>query len=167
MSPRITDCFNAALKQLLKSEGRGGQTDLAMRLGVTKPYLNNLLSGRKARWPDHLKEAAASVFGYSVAELLILGEAFLQTGIWFPYARKLMHLSPKSIERAVAIFRAAAEDVGLGMTQILFSPQRSRPFRPSASRNISMGPWMTRTSTITPVISVKEFVPTENKYLGN
>lgn len=122
MSPRITDCFNAALKQLLKSEGRGGQTDLAMRLGVTKPYLNNLLSGRKAQWPDHLKEAAAAVFDRSVAELLILGEAYLTSGIWFPYAHKLLHLAPKSLDRATTIFRAAADDVGLGMTQILFSP---------------------------------------------
>jgi hypothetical protein len=32
---------NAALEQLLKREGRGGQTDLAARLVVTKPYLAN------------------------------------------------------------------------------------------------------------------------------
>lgn len=35
------------------NEGRGGQVVLAQRLGVTKAYLNNVLSGRAGR-PDHI-----------------------------------------------------------------------------------------------------------------
>lgn len=85
------------------------------------PYLNNLLSGRKASWPDNLKEKVSRIYGYSVAELLLLGEAYLRTGIWFPHAHKLVHLAPRSLERAEAIYRAAAEDVGIGMSHVVFS----------------------------------------------
>lgn len=53
MAPSLAEMFSAAVKQLLKREGRGGQVVLAQRLGVTKAYLNNVLSGR-AGWPDHI-----------------------------------------------------------------------------------------------------------------
>lgn len=53
VAPSLAEMFSAAVEQLLKGEGRGGQVGLVQRLGVTKAYLNNMLSGR-AGWPDHI-----------------------------------------------------------------------------------------------------------------
>jgi len=46
MAPGLAEMFSAAIKQLLKREGRGGQVVLAERLGIKKAHLSNLLAGR-------------------------------------------------------------------------------------------------------------------------
>lgn len=120
MSPSLGKMFSAAVKQLVLREGRGGQNNLAERLGVKKAHVSNMLAGR-GNWPDHLKEKVAQTYGYSVAELLLMGEQFLQTGLWFPHVRRVMHLPPQSMERLEAIIRMAAEDVGFGLPHVLFS----------------------------------------------
>lgn len=118
MSPGLSAIFAASVRQLVQKEGRGGQNVLAERIGIKKAHLSNMLAGRSA-WPDHIKERVAHIYGYSVAELLLLGEQYLQTGIWFPHVRAVINLLPSSPERLEAIIRLAAEDVGYG--HVLFS----------------------------------------------
>lgn len=116
----LTELLSAAVRMFLQKEGRGGQTALATRLGVTKSHLNNLLAGRTA-WPDHLKEKVARIYQCSVANLLTLGEEYLATGVWFPYGQSILHLPPQSLERLEALFHFAAGNHGLGIADTLFT----------------------------------------------
>ena len=53
MAPGLAEMFSAAIKQLFKKEGRGGQVLLAERLGIKKVHLGNLRAGRSG-WPDSI-----------------------------------------------------------------------------------------------------------------
>ena len=53
MAPGLAEMFSAAIKQLLKKEGRGGQVLPAERLGIKNVHLSNLLVGRSG-WPDSI-----------------------------------------------------------------------------------------------------------------
>ena len=44
--------FAAAMKRIIKGMPYGSQTEIAEKLGVSRQYLNDLLSGRK-RWSLH------------------------------------------------------------------------------------------------------------------
>lgn len=65
--------FSAALKKIVKSMPYGSQTEIADKLGVSRQYLNDLLSGRK-RWTDDLKDKASHALGTPVQDLLAIGE---------------------------------------------------------------------------------------------
>ena len=45
MDPGLAEMFSAAVKQLVKKEGRGGQNARADRLGIKKAHLSNTLAG--------------------------------------------------------------------------------------------------------------------------
>ena len=45
MAPGLAEMFSAAVKQLVKKEGRGGQKGLAGRLCIKKAHLSNALAG--------------------------------------------------------------------------------------------------------------------------
>ena len=45
MAPGLAEMFSAAVKQLVKKEGRGGPNALADRLGIEKAHLSNTLAG--------------------------------------------------------------------------------------------------------------------------
>lgn len=61
--------FAAAMKRILKGMPYGSQSEVAEKLGVSRQYLNDLLSGRK-RWTDELKDKAAHALGTTVQDLL-------------------------------------------------------------------------------------------------
>ena len=65
--------FSAVLKKIVKSMPYGSQTEIADKLGVSRQYLNDLLSGRK-RWTDDLKGKASHALGTPVQDLLAIGE---------------------------------------------------------------------------------------------
>jgi len=138
MAPGLAEMFSAAIKQLLKREGRGGQVVLAERLGIKKAHLSNLLAGRSG-WPDSMKERVAHIYGYSVAELLLLGEQLLQTGVWFPHVRAVQQYAPRSMERLEAIIRLAAADKGIGLTNMLFSAKTIPHIFPSTTEDYTSG----------------------------
>ena len=45
MAPGLAEMFSAAVKQLVKKEGRGCQNALADRLCIKKAHLSNTLAG--------------------------------------------------------------------------------------------------------------------------
>ena len=45
MAPGLAEMFSAAVKQLVKKEGRCGQNALADRLGIKMAHLSNTLAG--------------------------------------------------------------------------------------------------------------------------
>ena len=53
MAPGLAEMFSAAIKQILKKEGRGCRAVLAERLGIRNVPLSNLLAGRSG-WPDSI-----------------------------------------------------------------------------------------------------------------
>lgn len=128
--PNITSsaAFRAAAEKLIRANGHGGQVELARHLHISKGYLGDLLAGRKD-WTDHLRDALASHYGLSVAELLIIGEEFLRTGNWFSHGREVAGLSPHSIERAAKIWLVAAQEFKLPDSSFL-SPKAIASWAP-------------------------------------
>lgn len=91
--------FTAAMARIVKTQPYGSQTEIAEKLGVSRQYLNDLLSGRK-RWTDDLKDRAANALGSTVQDLLLIGETICETGQYFPYVREVRNLPPNSEQRA-------------------------------------------------------------------
>lgn len=110
-----TKYFSAAVQLLLDKEGHGSQADLARRARVSASYLNDLLSGRKAYWPDNIKERVAGVCGFSVAELLEIGRRYIEEGVFFPHIRNVEDTATHSLDRMARIMQLAARDAGCGM----------------------------------------------------
>lgn len=116
-----TTYFSAAVSALLEQSGHGAQADLARRARVSASYLNDLLSGRKAYWPDPIKERVAAVCGYSVSELLDIGEHYIKDGVFWPHGRHVSDTAARSVERMAKIYQLAARDAGIGCGHILFT----------------------------------------------
>ena len=116
-----TRYFSEAVRQLLEQSGHGAQSALAKRCGMSVSYLNDLLSGRKPYWPDPIKERVAEAFGYSVAELLEIGEHFVNDSVFWPHAKRVQDTAAKSIERMSRIYQLAAKDTGLNLGHVLFA----------------------------------------------
>lgn len=116
-----TRYFGAAVQQLLLRTGRGAQSDLARRAHISPSYLSDLLSGRKTFWPDNIKDRIAGIFGYTVSEMLDIGEHFLTYGVFWPHGRKVIDTAAKSPERMARIYQLAARDLKFKSEQILFS----------------------------------------------
>lgn len=118
-----TKYFSAAVAQILTRSGHGAQSSLARRARVSVSYLNDLLAGRKQYWPDAVKERIAAVCGYSVAELLEIGEHYVTEGVFWPHARKVTDTAARSMDRMARIFQLACDDVGLHACNILFTTE--------------------------------------------
>lgn len=110
--------FSAAMKRIVKSMPYGSQTEIAEKLGVSRQYLTDLLSGRK-RWTDELKDKASHALGTPVQDLLAIGEILIESGQYFPYVREVRPLAPNSPERAEWIMKRAGRDAGLGDVRFL------------------------------------------------
>ena len=110
--------FAAAMKRIVKAMPYGSQSEIAEKLGVSRQYLNDLLSGRK-RWTDDLKDRAANALGTPVQDLLAIGEILIESGQYFPYVREVRTLPPNSVERAEWIMKRAGRDAGLGDVRFL------------------------------------------------
>ena len=108
-------CFAEGVKQILKRQPRGAQTKLAQTLGVSKQYMNDIVSQRAAT-PDELKDRIAKELGLSLIELLYIGETYITTGKYFPYMRGAVQLPAQSFERAAYIYKKAAEESKIGVT---------------------------------------------------
>lgn len=113
--------FSAAVNQILAREKHGGQANLARRARVSTSYLNDLLAGRKPYWPDPIKERIAHVCGFSVSEMLEIGEQYVKEGVFWPHGKQLVHTAARSADRMAKIWQLAAADVGIGMGQIVFT----------------------------------------------
>lgn len=116
-----TKYFSAAVSQILEHEGHGAQANLARRARVSASYLNDLLVGRKAYWPDPVKERVAQVCGFSVGELLDIGEQYVKEGVFWPHMKKVLDTAAHSAERLARIYQLAAIDVGLHSEHMLFT----------------------------------------------
>ncbi len=113
--------FSAAVSQILARAGHGSQTALAKRAKISASYLNDLLSGRKPYWPDRIKERVAHVVGFSVSELLEIGETYVRDGVFWPHAKEVHGTSAFTAERMARIMQLAARDAGLAMESVLFT----------------------------------------------
>lgn len=139
--PTITSAaaFRAAAEKLIRSNGHGGQVELARHLHISKGYLGDLIAGRKD-WTDPLRDSLAQHYGLSVAEMLMIGEEFLRTGNWFSYGREVAGMPPHSLERASKLWVLAAQEFRLPDSSFL-SPSAIRGWVPRIddylARNIS------------------------------
>ena len=129
-----TKYFSAAVSQILEHEGHGAQANLARRARVSASYLNDLLSGRKAYWPDPVKERVAQVCGFSVGELLDIGEHYVNEGVFWPHMTKVLDTAAGGIERMARVMQLAAKDAGLKMETVLFTPKTVEAMWPQVSR---------------------------------
>lgn len=118
-----TKYFSAAVAQIISRSGHGAQSSLARQAHVSISYLNDLLAGRKQYWPDAVKERIAQVCGYSVAELLEIGEHYVLEGLFWPHGRKVTHTAARSMDRMARIYQLACDDAGLKKCNILFTPE--------------------------------------------
>ena len=107
-----TRYFSAAVLAFLAARGYGSQRKLAHDAGMNEQQLSDLLN-RKPSWPDNIKERVAKVLGYTVGELLVMGENLVKSGIFWPHERKVIECKPMSAERFVKILQLAANDVGI------------------------------------------------------
>lgn len=134
-----TRFFSAAVQQLLLQSGHGSQADLARRAKVSVSYLNDLLQGRKAYWPDPIKEKIANAFGLSVAELLEIGEHYANEGVFWPHARKAADTAARSVERMSRIYQLAARDAGLNLGHVLFAVDTISHMMPQGAAEYQAG----------------------------
>jgi len=80
---RIKDYVLERLRQDLKNTPRGGQAQLAKRLGVSGAHLSNMLSPNPTRQPgEDFRRKVAAHWGVSYAQLeaLALGESIIDSG---------------------------------------------------------------------------------------
>jgi hypothetical protein len=113
--------FSAAVSQILAREGHGAQTALAKRAKISVSYLNDLLAGRKPYWPDKIKERVAQVVGFSVSELLDIGETYVRDGVYWPHGKDVHGAPAFTAERTARIMQLAARDAGISMESVLFT----------------------------------------------
>lgn len=106
----ITACFKAAVQQTLKRQSFGAKAKLAKKLSISKQYLNDLINKKGKTIPDNIKDRIAAALETSVADLLLIGEYFIRTGIYFPYVRDIQRFPINSSERALYIFVKAQDE---------------------------------------------------------
>ena len=103
--------FNAAVKRIIDEKPHGYQSKFAKTLNMSASYLNDILKGRKF-WQDEDKDKVAAFLEMTVADLLIIGQAFLETGEFFPYIRQVSALPEHSEDRAQWIISQTGKDAG-------------------------------------------------------
>lgn len=113
-------CFSAAVGRIIKGYPRGCQRTLAEKIRISPQYINDMIAGRKL-WPDEHKDSIAQSLGFSVSELLQIGQIIIETGQFFPYIKDVAALTPHSEDRADWIMRRAGRDEGLGDVRFLVS----------------------------------------------
>ena len=76
MAQLISQQFHAALCHLLKKEGRGAQSRLAIQQKIDRGYLNGIIKGRKPG-SEKVRGKIAAYFQMTYDEMLLLGRRLL------------------------------------------------------------------------------------------
>lgn len=105
-----TACFRAAVREALKRQPHGAKSKLAKKLSISKQYLSDLINKKGKTIPDNIKDKIAAALDTTVADLLMIGDYFIRTGIYFPYVREVQQFPMNSPERALYIFVKAQEE---------------------------------------------------------
>lgn len=107
-----TDCFRAALRQLLDDEGYGAQVRLAQGIGRGTKHLNDVVRGRRTASME-FQEKVAEFFKLAPEEMIAMGRKLLkEKGKSFPYAEEAGSFEERA-ERANFIYRKTLEEAGL------------------------------------------------------
>jgi hypothetical protein len=101
--------FSKTAKMLVDRRfGRGGKKLISDRMNIQPSYLSDLLGGRRT-WTDDMKDSFARAVRLSLIDLFNMAVSLDREGCIFPYPDKVYETRPYSKERAVVIFKLAAE----------------------------------------------------------
>lgn len=111
------ESFRTALRSLIDARGRGGQAEVAERLGLARSAVNDILSGRRGT-STRTQERIAAYFGLSLGEMLRIGEQLLQGRAVFPWADQLEGMT--RAQQLQAIVELTNEQVGHSQDNLFF-----------------------------------------------
>lgn len=111
------ESFRTALRRMIDARGRGGQTELAERLGLSRSAVNDILTGRRGT-STRSQERIAAYFGLSLGEMLRIGEQLLQGRTVFPWAGQLEGMT--RAQQLRTIVELTNEQVGHSQDNLTF-----------------------------------------------